>query len=342
MASSGDSPYLRSVSHYRPRPRRLVLNGSRRLWRAAGPVRFVARRLNTSSIRPPRASRPGLLAPPGLGPPFNTSLLEDRVGSATRKICCRPEADTGRAMYHQRLATVRTPVPENASHPASSGRRAALCLVVILAGLYVPMFFGRIIFTRDIAHWIFPARWLVYHTLRSGELPLWNPCQGLGFPVLGDPLYGVFYPPNWLLLLFSERWLANGLTVLDFLHMAWGGLGAYALARRLRATPTASLVAGLAWSLSGYMTSQWTAGLRLHAGAWIPWVAVGHLALLDDLRAGGRRFLRGIAKAALPTGMALLMGEIFLAIMGVVLAAVMVLVVQVSERRDDSTTPAYR
>lgn len=245
-------------------------------------------------------------------------------------------------MYHQRLATVRTPVPENASRPASSGRRAALCLVVILAGLYVPMFFGRILFTRDIAHWIFPARWLVYHALRAGELPLWNPYQGLGFPVLGDPLYGVFYPPNWLLLLFPERWLANGLTVLDFLHMAWGGLGAYALARRLRATPTASLVAGLAWSLSGYMTSQWTAGLRLHAGAWIPWVVVGHLALLDDLRAGGRRFLRGIAKAALPTGMALLMGEMFLAIMGVVLAAAMVLVVHVSERRDDSTTPAYR
>ena len=58
-----------------------MLNGSRRLWRAAGPVRFVARRLNTSSIRPRRASRPGLLAPPGLGPPFNTSLLEIRANA---------------------------------------------------------------------------------------------------------------------------------------------------------------------------------------------------------------------------------------------------------------------
>jgi hypothetical protein len=245
-------------------------------------------------------------------------------------------------MYHQDLATVTTPTPGNASDPALSGRRAALCLLVILAGLYVQMFFGRILFTRDIAHWTFPARWLVHHALRAGELPLWNPYQGLGFPVLGDPLYGVFYPPNWLLLLFPERWLPNGLTLLDFLHMAWGGLGAYALARRLRATPTASLVAGLAWSLSGYMTSQWTAGLRLHAGAWIPWVTVGHLALLDDLRAGGRHFLRGIVKAALPTGLALLMGEIFLAIMGVALAAAMVAIVHLSERRDDATAPAYR
>jgi hypothetical protein len=245
-------------------------------------------------------------------------------------------------MYHQPLPPVNAPAPTNVSPPVSSDRRAALCLLAILAGLYIPMFFGRILFTRDIAHWILPARWLVVHALRAGELPLWNPYQGLGFPVLGDPLYGVFYPPNWLLLLFPERWLANGLTMLDFLHMAWGGLGTYALARRLRATPTASLLAGLAWSLSGYMTSQWTAGLRLHAGAWIPWVTVGHLALLDDLRAGGRRFLRGIVKAAVPSGMALLMGEMFLAVMGVALAAAMVLVVHLSERQDDATAPAYR
>jgi len=245
-------------------------------------------------------------------------------------------------MYHQSYATVNTPAPENTSDPASSGRRAIVCLLVILAGLYVQMFFGRIIFTRDIAHWTLPARWLVHQALRAGELPLWNPYQGLGFPVLGDPLYGVFYPPNWLLLLFPERWLANGLTMLDFLHMAWGGLGAYTFARRLRATPTASLVAGLAWSLSGYMTSEWTAGLLLPAGAWIPWVTVGHLALLDALRAGGRCFLRGLVKAALPTGLALLMGEVFLAIMGVALAAAMVLVVHISERREDATTPAYR
>ena len=226
-----------------------------------------------------------------------------------------------------------------ADHPASpaSARRAALTFLVILAALYLPLFFGRIIFTRDIAHWIFPARWFVRESLLAGELPLWNPYQGLGFPVLGDPLYGVFYPPNWLLLLVGSTWVANAVTALDFLHMAWGGLGVFLVARRLRAAPLAATVAALAWSLSGYMTSQWTAGLRLHAGAWIPWVAVGHLALLSNLRAGGRGWLTGLVKAALPTGFALLMGEVFLAVMGVGLAVGLLAVVQVSERRDDSS-----
>jgi hypothetical protein len=206
-----------------------------------------------------------------------------------------------------------------------------------LVAVYLPLFFGRIIFTRDIAHWIFPARWFVRTSLLAGELPLWNPYQGLGFPVLGDPLYGVFYPPNWLLLLVGPGWFARALSALDFFHMAWGGAGLFVLARRLRATPVAAGIAALAWSLSGYMTAQWTAGLRLHAGAWIPWVAVGHLALLTDLRTGGRRWMSGMVKAAAPSALAMLMGEMFLAVMGVGLAAAMVLVVQISEQREGAS-----
>lgn len=208
---------------------------------------------------------------------------------------------------------------------------------LILVAVYLPLFFGRILFTRDIAHWIFPARWFVRTSLLAGELPLWNPYQGLGFPVLGDPLYGVFYPPSWLLLLVSPGWFARALSALDFFHMAWGGVGVFVLARRLRCSPVGAGIAALAWSLSGYMTAQWTAGLRLHAGAWIPWAAVGHLALLAHLRLGRRRWMSGIVKAAAPTALALLMGEMFLAVMGIGLAAALLLVVQVSEQREGAS-----
>jgi hypothetical protein len=223
-----------------------------------------------------------------------------------------------------------------------SWRLVVLWFLMVLAVVYLPLFLGQIIFTRDIAHWIFPARWFVRDSLLAGHLPLWNPYQGLGFPVLGDPLYGVFYPPNWLYLLVGSGWVANATSALDFLHMAWGGFGVLCLARRFRATPVAAGVAALAWSLSGYMTAQWTAGLRLHAGAWIPWVALGHLALLSSLRAGGRRWMTGVVKAALPTGLALLMGEIFLAVMGVGLAVAFVAMVQISERRIDAALPRFR
>jgi hypothetical protein len=237
------------------------------------------------------------------------------------------------------------PVVSEASHPSAdgagppSGRRALVFFALILAVVHLPLFLGRIIFTRDIAHWIFPARQFVRQLLLAGELPVWNPYQGLGIPVLGDPLYGVFYPPNALLLLVPTAWVPNALTALHFTHMVWGGLGVFLLARRLRATPLASAVGALAWSLSGYMTAQWTAGLLLQASAWIPWIAVGHLALQGRLRAGGRRWTTGLAMAALPTGMALLLGEAFLVVMGLGFAVGVLAVVQIFERREDPAVP---
>jgi hypothetical protein len=181
----------------------------------------------------------------------------------------------------------------------------------------------------------------VRESLLRGELPAWNPLQGLGFAALSNPLYGVFYPPNWLFLLVGRDWVGAMITWQDFAHLLWGSAGVFWLARRFRATSVSAIIAALAWALSGYLTSQWTAGLRLHAAAWIPWAAVGQLALLDSLRAGGRRWMMGVVKAALPTAFALLMGELFLAMMGVGFALALLAAVQILERRADSALPGF-
>jgi hypothetical protein len=131
------------------------------------------------------------------------------------------------------------------------------------------------------------------------------------------------------------------LTWQDFAHLVWGSAGVFWLARRLRATPVSACIVALAWALSGYLTSQWTAGLRLHAAAWIPWAAVGQLALLDSLRAGSRRWRLGVVKAALPTACALLMGEPFLALMGVGFALALLVAVHGLERRANPALPRF-
>ncbi len=189
--------------------------------------------------------------------------------------------------------------------------------VAILCVVYFPLWLGRIVFYSDVAHWTLPARWFVRTSLLRGELPGWNPLQGIGFPIFADPLYGVFYPPNWLFLLVPPDWVASLVTWQDFAHLVWGGVGMYLLARRLARSPVAACVAALAWALAGNNTSHWTAGMLMVAGAWVPWVAVGYLALLDSLRAGGRGLPVGVVKAALPTAFGLLVGEVFVAMMGV-------------------------
>lgn len=205
-------------------------------------------------------------------------------------------------------------------------------VAVVLAVVHAPIFLGQIVFFRDSVHWTYPARSFLRACLLRGELPHWNSYQALGFPVLADPLYAVFYPPNWLFVLVGDNWVANLVTWLDFAHLLWGTAGIFLLARRLGAQPFAAALAALAWGLSGYTTAQWTIGLLLQAGSWLPWMVLGHLALLDDLRRG--RWMVGVVKAALPGAFAFLLGEIFLALMGLGLAVVITATAAYLQRRE--------
>ena len=211
--------------------------------------------------------------------------------------------------------------------------RPVLWTLAILCAAYLPLFLGKILFFRDIAHWNYPARAFLRETLLRGEFPGWNSYQGLGFPVFGDPLYGVFYPPNWLFLLVGPGWVASMLNWQCFAHMAWGAAGVCLLARRLGGSSKAIIIAGLAWALSGYTTAQWTSGLLLFADAWVPWAAIGHVALLDSLRAGGTAWRRGLVKAALPSVFAVLLGEVFLAMIGAGFGVLFAFVLHAIERR---------
>jgi hypothetical protein len=226
--------------------------------------------------------------------------------------------------------------PERTTQHPQPLTRPLLWTMLILCVAYLPLFFGKITFFRDIAHWGFPARAFVRASLMRGELPVWNPYQGLGFPVFGDPLYGVFYPPNWLYLLVGPQWVASMFNWQCFAHLVWGTAGVCWLARRLGASSKAIMVAGLAWGLSGYTTSQWSSGLLLLADAWIPWAAVGHVALLDSLRAGGPSWRRGLLQATVPTLLAVLLGEVFLACIGAGFGLLFALLLDRVERKANS------
>jgi len=190
----------------------------------------------------------------------------------------------------------------------------AVGIAVLLA--YWPMLAGRIVFLRDSALWVFPARWFVRQSLLAGEFPAWNPYQGLGFPLLADPQYGVFYPPHWLFLLVPDGRVAHLASWLSLAHLAWGGLGMALLARGLGASPLGAGVAGLSWALSGHTTSAWGVGPILLGETWIPWVARGFLLLARD-RAP-------LVSAVWPMAMSLLVGEPFMSAMALFFAVVVV------------------
>ncbi|MGA9653495.1 MAG: hypothetical protein WBV96_06250, partial [Polyangia bacterium] len=147
-------------------------------------------------------------------------------------------------------------------------------LVGFLALLYAPLFFGRVLYQRDLSWWILPARAFVRNALAGGYAPTWNPFVGLGLPVLANPLFGLFYPPNLLHLVGPLAWMV---TAVLWLHLVFGAVGMLLLARRFVSHPVAALLAGLAWAASGFATSMWTFGIQIAAYAWTPWCGIGFI-----------------------------------------------------------------
>src|SRR5215213_1021984 len=98
-------------------------------------------------------------------------------------------------------------MPSPARQAMSDRTRMALLIGAVLGLVYFPILIGQVLFFRDPANWTYPARFFVRAALRAGDLPTWNPLQGLGFPTLANPLYGLFYPANWLFLIIPERFV---------------------------------------------------------------------------------------------------------------------------------------
>jgi hypothetical protein len=224
--------------------------------------------------------------------------------------------------------------------PGAPGPLLSVLAVLCLA--YLPIFLGQILFYRDPAHWNFPARLFVRDSVLRGDWPLWNPQQGLGFSVLANPLYGLFYPPNWLFLVTPRDWVASMLTWQCLAHLLWGSAGLVVLARQLGVKDTGSAVAGLAWGLSGYTTASWTTGLLLFSGAWLPWCGVGFVCLARAVRAGPEGWISGVLRATLPVAMAILLGEVFAAIIGVGFGLVMAALAVHLDRAGGAQQPRLR
>lgn len=195
--------------------------------------------------------------------------------------------------------------------------RAIACLSVAVIVAYFPIFLGQIVYKRDLIRWVYPARSFVRECISRGEWPLWNSKIGLGFSVLTDPLYGIFYPPN---LLHQLGPLANSVTLGIFLHLLAGAIGAMLLAKLFDLPTIAALVAGLGWGLSGYTASLWTLGILLQASALVPWIAVGfvYLAHRQSLHLASAR---AIALLSFAVAGSLLLGEFFVTFMGVLCGA---------------------
>jgi hypothetical protein len=174
----------------------------------------------------------------------------------------------------------------------SSRREDIRWAASVIAGTALPFLVvlvtGRTVVWRDSAKLFEPLRPLVAEALRDGRLPLWNPHEALGLPLLAQQIHAVLHPVSVLGALFAPD---AGVEVLAFSYVVLAALGAGILARTLGASLPGAAVAGFGYGLSGYLLGMTAIVQLLGAAATAPW-AVAALRAVGE----GRRF--GAASAA--------------------------------------------
>jgi hypothetical protein len=156
----------------------------------------------------------------------------------------------------------------------------------------------------------YPWRDMVFKAWGEGQLPLWNPHQLAGTPLLANSQSAGFYPPHVLLGILHVP-TVPAMTLLAWFHLFWAGLGTYMLARRLGATKEGASIAGASFAMSAFMLA-WTAlPSVISTTAWIPWMLAAIAALLSPSGPGDRRSMLGrCAMLAFSTGMMILAGHL--------------------------------
>lgn len=138
------------------------------------------------------------------------------------------------------------------------------------------LLFGKVIFWGTASLQFIPWYQFSFDTILSGNFPLWNPYNGMGVPFIANYQSAVFYPINWLLLIFYAvgrvEGLTIGVTLLIPLHLFIGGLGIKRILERLNRSKFSQLMGGIAFAFSGYILTRVSFISMVWAYAWLPWI----------------------------------------------------------------------
>lgn len=147
---------------------------------------------------------------------------------------------------------------------------AALLLPLLV--LFAPALAGRTLAFRDVTHYYRPLYELVAHEWRAGRVPLWNPYENAGQPLMADSTAAVWYPLQ--LLFFLPIDVQRALTLYVVAHLLLAGCTLYAAARIWCYSPAAAALAGISYALSGYVLFQYCNPPYLVGASWLPIVLV--------------------------------------------------------------------
>ncbi len=183
--------------------------------------------------------------------------------------------------------------------------------------LFIPaLVSGKTLFWGTPVMQFIPWKFLAFESLRAGTLPLWNPFNGMGAPLLANYQLAFFYPPNWLGYLFAAAggiaWMAWGETLVMAMHLSWAAVGMMAFQKRLGVNITGRLVSGLAFGMCGYLVARVGFFSIVIASTWLPWMMLAATSLANSVKNADRdirKVLKPVLYVSLCAAMQLLSGH---------------------------------
>ncbi|MEK6234678.1 MAG: YfhO family protein, partial [Planctomycetales bacterium] len=158
------------------------------------------------------------------------------------------------------------------------------CVVLLAA-----WFFGDALWSsrnfvyRDAAHFYYPLFEFVQQEWAAGRVPLWNPYENCGTPLLANGTSSVLYPGKLILAIPIGFPAAYRLYVIG--HVVFAAWSAYFLARRWGSSREAAGFCAISYAFCGNVLFQYCNVVFLCGAAWLP------LAIWTGDRALSRRGL---------------------------------------------------
>src|SRR5215469_135892 len=162
--------------------------------------------------------------------------------------------------------------------------RFAVLLALLVIASFPQVISGVQTFVaRDYGFFAFPCAAFQKECFWHGQLPFWDPYNFCGVPFLAQWNTMALYPPSLIYLLLPLTW---SLSFFCLLHLWFGGLGMYFLARRWTGNDFAAAFAGTAFCFSGMTLNLLMWPSHTATWSWMPWVV---LAVEAAWREGGRK-----------------------------------------------------
>ena len=124
----------------------------------------------------------------------------------------------------------------------------------------------------DVVDQLYPWKHLVITDWKNGEVPLWNPYNFAGTPLLANYQSAPFTPLNILFFFFS---FTTAWSLLVLLQPLLAGVGMYVFVRKLSVSQFGSLLSSLAWMFCGFLVSWMGYGTLGYAIGVLPVVLFG-------------------------------------------------------------------